>query len=535
MSRLHRLRWVALGAVVALLAAACGGGDDATETTGAEATTTAVTGTTQPTSTTGASAAGIASYQDVQPAVIQIVSQGTFRDPEVGYAYNSGAGSGFIISPDGLAVTNNHVVAGAATLEVFIGGDTSNSYNARILGVSECNDLALIDITESEPLPYLEWYDGELAAGLDVYAAGFPLGDPEFTLTRGIVAKAQAAGDITGTSSIDHTLEHDANIQPGNSGGPLISTEGSVVGVNYAGGAMATTTAQFFAIAHDLASPVVEEMKSGDVESIGINGWAVFDEALGVSGIWVAGVTAGSPAAEADILPGDIITSLNGLPMGSDGTFKDYCDVLRTAGPGQPMNVEVLRWDTSEVLAGEINGDEPMTLAFSLAEEVEEDVDTDASGPATYSEYETLTDDTGTITVSVPVEWAERDTVPAQIDDEEIPYIAAATTLDGFLNGYTDPGLLYLALDPSNDVDATLADNQFGNDCEDGGISDYEDPVFTGKYQLWVECAGGAADLLVLAAQPADGSVTVLLLVQMVTDADLDALDQAIASFNLVG
>ncbi len=75
----------------------------------------------------------------------------------------------------------------------------------------------------------------------------------------------------------------------------------------------------------------------------------------------------------------------------------------------------------------------------------------------------------------------------------------------------------------------------FGNDCEDGGISDYEDPVFTGKYQLWVECADGSADLLVLAAQPADGSVTVLLMVQMVTDADLDALDQAIASFNLVG
>ncbi len=199
------------------------------------------------------------------------------------------------------------------------------------------------------------------------------------------------------------------------------------------------------------------------------------------------------------------------------------------------MAVEVLRWDTSEVLAGEINGDEPLTLAVSLAEEVEEDVDTDASGPATYSEYESVTDDTGTITVSVPVEWTERDTVPAEIDGEEIPYIAAATSLDGFLNGYSDPGLLYLALDPSNDVDGTLAENAFGNDCEDGGISDYEDPVFTGKYQLWLECADGSADLLVLAAQPADGSVTVLLMVQMVTDADLDALDQAIATFNLVG
>ena len=85
---------------------------------------------------------GITSYDDVQPAVVQIVAQGTFRDPEVGFADGSGLGSGFIISPDGLAVTNNHVVAGAATLEVYVGGELDESYNATILGVSECNDLA---------------------------------------------------------------------------------------------------------------------------------------------------------------------------------------------------------------------------------------------------------------------------------------------------------------------------------------------------------------------------------------------------------
>ena len=167
---------------------------------------------------------------------MQIVAQGTFRDPEIGFSDGSGLGSGFIISPDGLAVTNNHVVAGAATLEVYIGGELDDSYNATIVGVSECNDLALIDINANEDLPYLEWHDGPIAAGLDVYAAGYPLGDPEFTLTRGIVAKAEAGGDITGTSSIDHTIEHDANIQPGNSGGPLVGSDGKVVAVNYAGG-----------------------------------------------------------------------------------------------------------------------------------------------------------------------------------------------------------------------------------------------------------------------------------------------------------
>jgi len=526
------VRWTLAAAALMLVAAACGG-DDATDTTAAQATTTAASDTTTAEATTTTSGAGISSFQDVQPAVIQVVAQGSFRDPEVGFAARSGAGSGFIISPDGLAVTNNHVVAGAATLEVFIGGDTTDSYNARIIGVSECNDLALIDINEREPLPYLEWYDGEITAGLDVYAAGYPLGDPQFTLTRGIVAKAEAAGDITGTSSIDHTIEHDANIQPGNSGGPLISSDGRVVGVNYAGGAIATTTAQFYAIAHDLAAPVVDQMENGDVESLGINGWAVFDESIGISGIWVAGVTAGSPAANADILPGDIITTLNGLPMGADGTFKDYCDVLRTAGPNRPMNVEVLRWDTSEVLRGEINSDEPITLAFSFAEELEDEID--ATGPATYSGYESVTDDTGTIVVSVPVEWSDRDTAPADQDGVVVPYIAAAVDRQGFLGGYDDSGLLFFALDPSHGIDETLVEWSFPSDCSDGGITDYDDGVFVGRYQLWLDCAGGTSDIVTLVSQPADASTTVVVLAQIVIEADLEALDTAFNTFNLTG
>ena len=127
-----------------------------------------------------------------------------------------------------------------------------------------------------------------------MYAAGFPLGDPEFTLTRGIVAKAQASGE-TPWASIDSTIEHDANIQPGNSGGPLVTTEGLVAAVNYATGSE-TNTSQFFAISKELAEPVVAKLMDGDFESLGINGQAVVDEEAGISGIWVAGVAPGSPA-----------------------------------------------------------------------------------------------------------------------------------------------------------------------------------------------------------------------------------------------
>ena len=141
--------------VLALAVGACGKSSTVkplTATTGVTSTTAAPAATTTTSAPTTTEAAGISSYKDVQPAVIQIEARGTFRDPEVGYANGSGRGSGFIISPDGLAVTNNHVVTGAATLEIFIGGDTTHSYNATVLGVSECNDLALIKINDPDPL-----------------------------------------------------------------------------------------------------------------------------------------------------------------------------------------------------------------------------------------------------------------------------------------------------------------------------------------------------------------------------------------------
>ena len=136
----------------------------------------------------------VGSLPDVKSAVIQIEAQGTFVDPDFGEYSGAGRGSGFIIDPSGLAITNNHVVTGAGLLKVWVGGDTSRVYNAQILAVSECSDLALIDI-EGDGFSYLEWYPGAITVGLEVYAAGFPLGDPEFTLTKGIVSKEKADGE----------------------------------------------------------------------------------------------------------------------------------------------------------------------------------------------------------------------------------------------------------------------------------------------------------------------------------------------------
>jgi serine protease Do len=525
---------VVTGLALALLAAACGGGDDdddASDTTRGRSTTSR----SGDTKDDGDDAKGaVSSLDDVQSATIQVIGQGTFRDPEIGQADGSGAGSGFIISKDGLAVTNNHVVAGAGTLEVFIGGDSDHGYNASIVGVSECNDLALIKIKADDDLPFLRWYDGDIKPGLEVHAAGFPLGDPEYTLTNGSITKAKAGGDLTGTSSIDHTIEHDADTQPGNSGGPLVTDDGEVVAVHYAA-SQDTGTPQRYGIAADLAEPVIDHLEDGDFESLGINGWAVDDEASGITGIWVAGVAAGSPAAEAKLLAGDIVTSMNGVPVGADGTFKDYCDVIRTAG-SKAIAVEVLRYDTEQVLRGEINGDQPLEQAFSFKQQVEDDSAVGAM-PTTpeYSDYTQVTDDSGQIIVEVPSTWNEVDTTSYALDDgSSVPYIAASPDLDGYSNTYTVPGMDFALFGPSGDLDALLAEFSFSGECTDQGIDDYADPIFTGRYQLWSDCAGTHSVVVVLTAQPAQAAYTAVIVVQATSEADLDALDHIFSTFDVL-
>src|SRR4030043_83200 len=240
---------------------------------------------------------------DLKKATIQIESQGTFIDPEFGYVVNNaGRGTGFIIDPSGIAITNNHVVTGAALLKVWVGGDTGKMYNARILGVSECSDLAVIDI-EGDGFPYLSWYDGATKVGLEVYLAGYPLGDPEFTMTKGIVSKEKTSGE-TYWASVDSVIEHTAISNPGNSGGPLVDANAKVVGIHYAG---ASSTNQYFAIDHLDALTVIDQLRTGkDVDSIGINGQAVASEDGSLTGIWVSSVKSGSPADIAGLKAGDI-------------------------------------------------------------------------------------------------------------------------------------------------------------------------------------------------------------------------------------
>ncbi len=473
-------------------------------------------------------ALAVKSLQDVKSATVQIIAQGTFQDPEVGMRYNvAGSGTGFIIDPSGIAVTNNHVVTGAALLRVYVGGE-SQPRNARVLGVSECADLAVIDI-DGDGYPYLQWYDGQVDVGLDVYAAGFPLGNPEYTLTRGIISKARASGKTYWTS-VASVVEHDATINPGNSGGPLVTSDGQVVAVNYS---LNSDTNQYFAIAQPQALPVIDEMRQGrDVLSIGVNGTAIND-GQGLSGIWVASVKTGSPAGRAGVKPGDIITRLEGLVLAVDGSMGDYCDILRSRTADDVLAIEVLRFTSQEVLEGELNG-KALEQTFSFAQALSDETTTANTGAAeSYTDYKTIKDNSGRLTMEVPVQWREVDGSAWVLENQTIGLsLMASTDLDGLNSRWDIPGVFFGVTDQLNATTEGLLDAfDYSDNCSYGGRTEYSDGVYSGYYDVWTKCGDVGSSVVVVGVKPEDGSYLGLVLVQVVGNADLDALDHIMSSF----
>jgi serine protease Do len=522
--------YAVMAIVAALVLAACGGTAETTTTTTASAIETIAT---EATTTTEAVAEGlVTTVEELPSATIQIVSTGSFVSPDFGEFEGGGSGSGFIIDPSGVAVTNSHVVSGAGLIEVFVGGDPA-PINAQILGVSECNDLAVIDLA-GDGYNYVEWFDGSITAGMDVLAAGYPLGDPQFTVTDGIISKTDFPGE-TEWASVDAILEHDARIRPGNSGGPLVNDDMQVVGVNYAG---RDDTDQNFAISVTDAVGIVDELGSGvDVDSVGINGYAIVvdDE---TTGIWVETVQPGSPADLVGITGGDIVTRMSGVSLGFDGTMSEFCDVIRTQGIGGVIPIEVLRFDTSEVLRGQLNG-ESLSQAFSFAEELEgEEIVEESTDTYTYG---VISDDTGSMQVEVPIEWSDVDGAP--YTDEEgraITDVRAASDLTGFLETWGTPGMIFSA---SSDWAETTSEEELldlyleslQSVCTYDGRFPYEDPAYTGFYDLYSGCADTLATYVIVAARPPEGNFLILVQVQANEDRDFDALDRILASFFVSG
>jgi serine protease Do len=476
------------------------------------------------TPTAGANPDGAVDFDHVQSATIQIEAQGTFIDPQYGGYEGAGRGSGFIITPDGIALTNNHVVTGAGTLDVWRGGDTTETLHAKVLGASECLDLAVVQLEDLDEgdYPYFAWYEGDITTAMDVYAAGFPLGDPNFTMTRGIVSKARI-DKATQWAALDAVIEHDARIRPGNSGGPLVSPDGRVVGVNYAGNDVNDTN---FAIHRDEVLDVVDDLIAGeDVLSLGINGQGIFsDEGQGL-GIWVSSVAAGSRADKAGVEPGDVLTRLQGVSVGTDGTLLDYCDVLRTHGTDATLDIELFRPFDGLYHRGQVNGD-PIQAVQVLPD-----------APQPTGEFIDVTDDSQSIFVQVPDTWSQRDGAGFQDQQGNVwAQVTASPDIESYRGTWSTPGATVQA-SPGALANATIQDllasyaGLADQGCVSDGPQDYEDGYHTGQYIFWSNCGDTGASFLVLAATADSGNYLVSVTVQAVTEADLGAIDRVLGSF----
>ncbi len=283
----------------------------------------------------------------------------------------NGLGSGFFISPDGYAVTNNHVVHHAKTVEIKTdGGDT---YKAKVIGTDPKTDLALIKVDSDKPFPYVQFAEKDPRIGDWVIAVGNPFGLSS-TVTAGIVS---AKGRDIGGSSYDDYIQIDAPINKGNSGGPAFNSNGKVIGVNTAifspsGGSVGIG----FDIPAKTVKAVVAQLRAhGHVDHayLGVKVQPVSAEiadSLGMKeakGAIVAQPLADSPAAKAGIEAGDVITAVNGK------TIKDSRDLARTIGmmaPKSTVKLDVLhkgKKKTVEVTLAKLTGDHASKAAQKSA------------------------------------------------------------------------------------------------------------------------------------------------------------------------
>jgi serine protease Do len=260
-------------------------------------------------------------------------------------------GSGFIISPDGYIVTNNHLIqglTGTGTVDtVTVTTIDRKEYPARIVGRDETSDLALLKI-DGRNLPFVQWGDSTKSRVGDwVIAIGDPYGVGS-TVTAGIISALHRA--ITNVGAYDRYIQTDAAINMGNSGGPMFDLNGNVIGINSA--LISPTGASVgigLAIPTELAKPVIDALMKGQRPQRGYLGVGLqpVDEdvapALGIpkdSGEIVRSIVPNGPAARAGLVQGDVIVRVNNQPVTPDQTVS-YLVANTPVGSRVPL--EILR------------------------------------------------------------------------------------------------------------------------------------------------------------------------------------------------
>lgn len=355
-------------AVVAVLfalsvhVASCGDDETSTTSTAASATSTSAStsGTTDGTSSppqgfTDDASPATAVAERVGPSVVDIVA----ADAQ---GRQLGIGSGVIYSQDGVIVTNNHVVVAGADQpapQLTVTLATGEEFPAQVVGRDPISDLAVVRVDHTG-LPAAEFVEdlSEVKVGDYAIAIGTPLG-LEGTVTLGIVSAFKREVSVPGTPGATDYIQTDAAISPGNSGGALLDAQGRVIGIN-AAGLQPQSGAQNigFAIPADLVVFVVEQiLKQGEVRYgyMGVQSAPLTDairQQLGVGreveGVVIVSVEPASPAAQAGLQQGDVVTAIAGEDVASPG---DLFSILRRTPPGERVDLTVNRGGQAQTLA----------------------------------------------------------------------------------------------------------------------------------------------------------------------------------------
>lgn len=283
------------------------------------------------------------------PAVVNIRTMQKGRNFHFwGEGVNTATGSGVIISAEGLIVTNNHVIEGADRIEITL--NDKREFEAEVIGVDPSTDLALLRIKASN-LPFMTFGNSDsLRVGEWVLAVGNPF-NLESTVTAGIVsAKGRSIDILEGQDRIESFIQTDAAVNPGNSGGALVNSNGELIGINTA---IITRSGRYegysFAVPANLVRKVIRDLRDYGTVQRGLLGVFIENlnsrqaEALGlesIEGVLITRVSPGGAAEEAGMRKGDVIIRINNVKTRTLAEMQEQVGRFR---PGNVLSVEYIR------------------------------------------------------------------------------------------------------------------------------------------------------------------------------------------------
>ncbi len=302
--------------------------------------------------------------EKVSPSVVSILTETTTGDSSIWrQQVQQGAGSGIIVSGDGVVLTNRHVVKNARQVEVMLADGTTYS-DVKVIGTDPLNDVAFLKIADAKDLPVAELGDSTtVKIGQQVIAIGNSLGQYQNTVTSGIISgkgRPLSAQDGDSVESLTDLLQTDAAINPGNSGGPLLNSAGQVIGINTAIAQDAEGIG--FAIPINAVKGILKGVLAGrgveraylGVRYIPIDAAVAKQYKLPVkTGAYVysdnssPAVVSGSPADKAGIKKGDIIVKINDVEVGTRG---GVASLIAEYAPGDTVGLTINRGGQVEVV-----------------------------------------------------------------------------------------------------------------------------------------------------------------------------------------